>query len=85
MTREPELTQEPHELPVTRYRADGVPTCAADWSTHDYCVFLRVKGMCGKLECCSWTGTGLKRSGDGMGFLLPEASCPVWHPKPSPK
>jgi hypothetical protein len=81
MTREPELTQELCELPVTRYRADGVPTCATNCCTHDYCVFLQVRGMCGKIECCSLTGADLNRSGDGTGFLIPDASCPLWNPK----
>jgi hypothetical protein len=83
----PELTQEPLDLPVTRYRADGVPTCAANFNTADVCVFYGTRGMCGKNEFCSWTGTDLNRQtleNGKPGFLVPASQCPLWYPAVKP-
>ncbi len=73
------LVAEPFSLPMIRYRANGEPTCATNWETSEFCHFLRVQGMCGKIEVCGITGDALCRGGDGHGFLKPCKSCPVWH------
>lgn len=70
-------TKEPRTLEVVGYKANGIPTCATDFIKGDICTFLRIRGMCGKQECCSVTGDDVIRDKD-HGFLVPSTNCPLW-------
>lgn len=68
-----------YNLPVTRYRTgEGKPTCSYNFQTNDYCVFLRNRGMCGKIECCAYCESDLVREPDSTGYLVPDVKCPLW-------
>ena len=63
---------------IKRYLVNDTPRCATDWRKGDVCVFLRLRGMCGKSEVCGFTETPLNRDDNGTGYLVPCAECPVW-------
>lgn len=53
---ERQVRREPFELPVTRYRDnENLVTCAANFETHDVCVFWSCRKF-GQLEYCRFTG-----------------------------
>ena len=76
------VRREPFELPVTRYRDnENLVTCAANFETHDVCVFWSCRKF-GQLEYCRFTGETLFRRGEeGTGTLIPCDGCPLWNMK----
>ena len=78
---ERQVRREPFELTVTRYRdPEGKPTCCADFSAGDSCVFLRVSGICGKVETCGYCCERLNRRFENgrYTYLEPAGECPLW-------
>lgn len=88
MTRKKTATSERYELPVIRFRdKDDNPTCAANFSTGEVCMFYGTQRM-GSNETCWFEiscghgkfGRPLLRRKQGKGTLIPLAECPIWHP-----
>lgn len=54
----------------------GLPTCSLKAGADD-CRFLR-SAATGVAHACMATGTRLRHSELGVGYLRPAAGCPVW-------
>lgn len=55
---------------------DGKPTCSLVWG-HQSCQWVGSRAM-GMKEICLLTGIDLRRVPNGVGFLQPVHSCPLW-------
>ena len=67
-------------ITVKAYRdKDGLPTCAVDFRTGEFCQFLRVTRF-GILHVCAIDQSdGLwRRGGKGEGSLIPCEKCIAW-------
>ena len=79
--------KEQHQITITRYYdKDNNPTCAADFSIGDVCIFYATQKF-GCSETCWFADQSgkkwgmLKRRKKGEGTLIPNDECPIWKNK----
>jgi hypothetical protein len=71
------------EVPVFK-TPDGAPTCAFNFKTGDFCMFLRSQRF-GLDDVCAITQSKIFRGdspkGPEMGYLIPRPECPLHNQK----
>ena len=69
------ITANKVHIPIFSYAVDGAPTCSAKAAEHN-CQFLSIARM-GTEFGCNFLLKRLERGNDGIGYLIPDADCPL--------